>query len=143
MKRCLVDVNVWFALLVLQHEHRAVATDWYERCAAGEAEMCRLVQLALIRLLGSRTILGAGALPAGAAWSVIQQLLQDERVEFALEPAELDAVLPGLLRYRVPTNKLVGDAYLAAFAIASGRPLVTFDRGFTQFRGLQLQLLNK
>jgi predicted nucleic acid-binding protein len=46
-----------------------------------------------------------------------------------------------LLDYPVPTNKFVADAYLAAFAIAASMRLTTFDSGFEQFRGLELQLL--
>jgi predicted nucleic acid-binding protein len=68
-------------------------------------------------------------------------LLEDERLEFQPEPASLDSVLPRLLNYRVPTNKLVSDAYLAAFSIGSELRLVTFDRGFKQFREVDLELL--
>ena len=50
-------------------------------------------------------------------------------------------MLGELLRYPVPTPKLVGDAYLAAFAIAGGRKMVTADGGFRQFRGLDVELL--
>ena len=34
------------------------------------------------------------------------------------------------------------DAYLAAFAQAAGVSLATFDRGFSRFSGLRLQLLS-
>jgi len=65
----------------------------------------------------------------------------DERVEFLPEPPGVDRILAELLRYPAPTGKLINDAYLAAFAIASNRPLVTWDRGFPQFRGLRVRLL--
>jgi hypothetical protein len=45
------------------------------------------------------------------------------------------------MRYSVPANKLVGDAYLAAFSIAAQMRLATIDKGFEQFRGVDLQLL--
>jgi predicted nucleic acid-binding protein len=48
------------------------------------------------------------------------------------------AVIPKLLNYPVPTAKLISDAYLAAFAIASSRRLITLDRGFRQFPRLEL-----
>jgi predicted nucleic acid-binding protein len=35
----------------------------------------------------------------------------------------------------------VNDAYLAAFAITSDRKLVTFDRGFLEFPGLDVEIL--
>jgi predicted nucleic acid-binding protein len=54
----------------------------------------------------------------------------------------VDAVFPKLLRYAAPTNKLVGDAYLAAFSIAGQMRLATVDKGFEQFRDVDLQLLS-
>jgi len=141
MKRCLVDVNVWLALLVRQHEHHSLANQWFDALPAGEAGVCRLVQLALIRLLANRSVMGAYAVSAAVAWGLVERLLQDERIELLAEPAEIDSVLPSLLNYPIPTGKLVSDAYLAAFAICASRQLVTLDRGFRQFRGLNVQLL--
>jgi len=143
MKRCLADVNVWLALLVMQHEHHRTATKWFDGLSAGEAGLCRLVQLALIRLLGNRSIMGDCAISAAAAWDLIETLLEDERVSMVPEPPRIDSVLPALLKYPVPTGKLVGDAYLAAFAMSDSRRLVTLDRGFRQFRGLEVELLGR
>jgi len=141
MKRCLADVNVLLPLLVRHHEHHELALRWFDGLAAGEAGLCRFVQLALVRLLGNRTIMGKYAVSASAAWGLIAELLADERVEFVAEPVPVDAVFPKLLRYETPTNKLVGDAYLAAFSIAGQMRLTTVDKGFKQFRGVDLQLL--
>jgi toxin-antitoxin system PIN domain toxin len=141
MKHCLVDVNVLLALVAQKHVHHNSARKWYAALAAGEAGLCRVVQLALIRLLNQPAVMGEDALPAAAAWRLIEELLQDERLEFVNEPAQIDSVLPALFVHRMPTGKLVMDAYLAAFAMAASRRLVTFDKGFEQFRGLELELL--
>lgn len=141
MKRCLVDVNVLLALLVRHHEHNGMALEWFEGLNAGEAVLCRYVQLALIRLLGNRTILGKYCLSASAAWKTIEELMEDERFDFVAEPPLVNVVLPKLFKYKTPTNKLVSDAYLAAFSIAGQMRLATMDRGFTQFRELDLELL--
>ncbi len=141
MKRCLADVNVLLPLLVRHHEHHKPALRWFDGLAAGEAVLCRFVQLALVRLLGNSAVMGKYVLSAADAWGLIAELLEDERIEFAMEPALVDAVLPKLLRYSAPTNKLVGDAYLAAFSIAGEMRLSTLDKGFRQFRDLDLQLL--
>ena len=141
MKPCLVDVNLWLALLVRQHDHHKLARRWFDRLTVSEAGLCRLVQLGVVRLLANRSIMGVHAVSAAAAWDLIGKLLEDERVDFISEPDEIDAVLPALLLYPIPTGKLVTDAYLAAFAICSSRRFVTFDRGFRQFRGLELDLL--
>jgi toxin-antitoxin system PIN domain toxin len=141
MKPCLVDVNVWLALLALRHVHHEPATRWFAGLGSGEAAMCRIAQLALIRLLGNPAVMGDDAIPAVDAWNAIGQLLEDERVELVPEPSGIDSLLPAFFRYPVPTGKLVGDAYLAAFAIAASRRMVTMDRGFRQFRGLEVEFL--
>lgn len=143
MKRCLADVNVLLALLVRHHEHHKLARKWFESLAAGEVGLCRFVQLALIRLLGNSSIMGEYAVAAGAAWRLIDELLQDERLDFIAEPREFESIFPTLLNHPIPTGKLVGDAYLAAFSIASPCRLVTLDRGFRQFSGLEVELLHR
>lgn len=141
MKRCLVDVNVLLALLVRQHVHHSEARRWLASLDVAQAGVCRVVHLGLIRLLCNRTIMGADVLPAPDALGVVQELLGDERFEFLAEPSGLDAFLPALLIHPAPAGKLVTDAYLAAFAMGSSRRLVTFDKGFRQFRGLSIDLL--
>src|ERR1035438_2953527 len=141
MKPCLADVNVLLPLLVRHHEHHKLALHWFNGLVAGETVLCRFVQLALVRLLGNRTVMREYTLSASAAWDLIAELLDDERVEFAPEPPLLDTVLPKLLRYPEPTGKLVGDAYLAAFAISGQMRLATVDKGFRQFREVDLELL--
>ncbi len=141
MKPCLVDVNVWLALLAARHVRHEAADRWFAALGVGEAGMCRIVQLAVIRLLGNCTVMGADSLPPVAAWTTVSQLMEDERVEFVTEPSGIDSILPAFFRDPVPTGKLVGDAYLAAFAISASRKIVTTDRGFRQFRGLEVDLL--
>ncbi len=85
--------------------------------------------------------MGEYAVSASRAWDLIAELAEDERIEFAAEPPLLDNVFPKLLRYKVPTNKLVGDAFLAAFSIAGQMRLTTVDKGFEQFQEVDLQLL--
>jgi predicted nucleic acid-binding protein len=113
----------------------------FDGLEVGEAGLCRIVQLALVRLLGNPSIMGVHAVSASAAWNLIESLVEDERVDFIPELLRVDSVLPNLLNYEIPTGKLVTDAYLAAFAITASRRLVTLDRGFRQFRGLDVDLL--
>jgi len=141
MRRSLVDVNVWLSLLVPRHQHHRIARKWYDAIEHSEAGFCRFVQLGLIRLLGNRTIMGSDVVSAAAAWGFIEELLADERVEFVPEPPDLDQFFPALLRYPVPTGKLVSDAYLAAFANSRPCRLITLDTGYRQFRGLEIELL--
>ena len=141
MKPCLVDVNIWMALLVPRHVHHEAADRWFVSLAPAAGGICRIVQLSVIRLLGNTSVMGADAIPAAEAWKILGQLIEDERVEFLQEPQGIEAILPDFFRYPVPTGKLVGDAYLAAFAMAARRTMVTTDRGFRQFRGLDIEIL--
>lgn len=142
MKQCLADVNILLALLVVHHNHHNFAVRWFGDVAPRQITLCRVVQLALIRLMGNRAIMGEYVISASAAWQVVEDLLKDERVEFVAEPMQIDSVFPVMLRYSTPTHKLVADAWLAAFAIASSSRLVTLDSGFRQFKDLDLHLLN-
>jgi len=137
----LVDVNVWLAFLTKEHEHHLPSRRWLDSLLPGDAGICRATQLSLLRLLCNRTIMSHGVLSATEAWNRVAQLLEDIRVEFVLEPPEIERVFPSLLDDPIPTSKLINDAYLAALAIRSNRSLVTWDRGFRQFPGLSVTLL--
>jgi len=134
-------VNVWLALLTRHHEHHRVARQWYESLRAEEAGLCRVVQLGMVRLLANPAILGEFAVSAARGWDLMQELLMDERVAFISEPAGLDSAIPPLLQSKIPTGKPVTDAYLAAFAMSASLRLVTLDRVFLQFRGLEAEVL--
>lgn len=57
-----------------------------------------------------------------------ERWLQDPRVEFVLEPPEIEARFRALTRLRQPATKDWADSYLAAFATVGQLTLVTFDR---------------
>jgi len=138
-----VDANVWLALLVPRHQHHRLTREWFAALSAGDAGLCRAVHLAVIRLLSNGSIMKDDALSAADAWNRLEELRQDERVDFLQEPSSLDSILPSLFRYRTPTRNLVNDAYLAAFAIGASRTVVTWDGGFQQFRGLDVEILGQ
>ena len=61
-------------------------------------------------------------------------------VGLCAEPADCEQVLAGLLEPDMPP-RLWTDTYLAAFALAGGLRLVTFDKDFARFAGAaRLQL---
>ena len=141
MKPCLVDINVWVAWAHTRHTDHIPARSWFEKAGPEEAGWNRFIQLGVMRLLSNSAVMSDAALPARTAWLTIQEMARDERVELVNEPAGFEQHFPALLRFPYPTNKLIADAYLAAVAISSSRRLVTFDRGFRQFDGLDLLLL--
>ncbi len=78
-----------------------------------------------------------------AAWSQFELLLEDERLEFMHEPLSIEPCIASFLKLPIASSKLVTDAYLASFAISSGIGLVSLDRGFRRFKGLDLTLLGE
>jgi hypothetical protein len=79
--------------------------------------------------------MGSRSRSASDALRLIEELLRDQRVEFVGEPPQIDSVFPVMLRYSVPTSKLVANAWLAAFAVASQFRLVSLDSGFQPKNG--------
>ncbi len=71
------------------------------------------------------------------AWKVYWELRLSSGVPLLEEPEGLDEALANLVR-RGLSPRLWTDAYLAAFALAGGHRLVTFDPDFLRFPGLEI-----
>lgn len=84
--------------------------------------------------------MGNHAMDAAVGWRVMAALPEDERLDFVNEPPGIETLLPPLLNHPVLAGKLVTDAYLASFAIAASRRLVTPDRDFRRFDRINLEL---
>jgi uncharacterized protein len=123
----LVDVGVWLAAVWGRHIHNPVAADWFGREEDGIA-FCRVTQMGLLRLLSNAAIMGEDAIERSQAWRTYDQLWADERVVWADEPVELDAVWRAISARDDKSHKLWTDDYLAAFAQASDAALITLDR---------------
>ena len=138
----LCDVNVLLALVTDRHAHHAAAVRWFEPLSAGDAVVCRVAQMGLLRLLNNPAVMREEALDASACWDIWLRMAEDDRIHFAVgEPPDLDTCLEYFVRGRAFAPRLWTDAYLAAFAFAVGWTLVTFDRGFQGFQGLSCDLL--
>ena len=87
--------------------------------------------------------MGGATLTQKDAWKCYDLLCEDGRVVFAEEPPDLEDSWRQLTRYRQPRHRLWTDAYLAAFALSARLPLSTLDRGFQQFGGLTLDLVER
>jgi predicted nucleic acid-binding protein len=71
-----------------------------------------------------------------------QAFLAEAGIGWAEEPRGLESSWKKLGGTSQASPKLWMDAYLAAFAIAGGYQLVTTDKGFKQFKGLDLLVLS-
>jgi len=140
--RCVVDANVLLPVLIEGHPHQRAAFDWWEQCGDAEAGLCLPIRMALLRLLTNVRVMGSSTLRPGAAWDVVQQLIEDPRVSL-LEtvPDNHGALWRANVLRREPTPDLWTDAWLAAMAQAGDVDMVTFDRGFRSFPKLKLVLL--
>jgi hypothetical protein len=123
----LVDVGVWLAAVWGRHAHHPVASEWFNQ-QADDLVFCRVTQMGLLMLLSNPAIMGDDAVDRSQAWRLFDQLWSDERVLWADEPDELDAVWRAISARDDKSHKLWTDDYLAAFAQASDLTLATLDR---------------
>jgi toxin-antitoxin system PIN domain toxin len=137
----LVDANVVFPLLLSRHPHRQAALTWLDSVRSGEGGLCRLVQLAVLRLLCNRTVMGPDVQRPVEAWRALRSLQLDERFVFAPEPENMDVNLRAMVEGREATPNVWSDAYLAAFALSEGLSLVSFDGGMKSFPHVETLLL--
>jgi len=142
----LCDSNVWLALALSRHVHHRAARQWFDDASSpGSVLFCRATQHTLLRLLTNASVLGAYGNPPltnRQAWEVYQALLADDRIALrSEEPPGLEALWRRFAVRGTASPKLWMDAYLAAFALASGHRMVTTDAAFKQFGGLEIELL--
>jgi len=124
-----------------RHLHHPVAADWFGK-EADDIVFCRATQMGLLRLLSNRAVMGDDAIDRSQAWRTFDQLWADERILWANEPAELDAVWRAISARDDKSHKLWTDDYLAAFAQASGATLATLDRKMpARYPSVQVELL--
>jgi uncharacterized protein len=137
----LVDVGVWLAAVWGRHVHNPAAADWFGQETDGIA-FCRVTQMGLLRLLSNPAIMGEDAIERSQAWRTYDQLWADERVVWADEPVELDAVWRAISARDDKSHKLWTDDYLAAFAQASDAVLITLDRKVpSRYPSVRVELL--
>jgi len=138
----LPDVNVWLALTFDAHAHHPAAKTWFDGLPRGAVCcFCRLTQQGFLRLATNRTVFGAHALTLPDAWQKYDLLMSDPRVTFSEEPADLEVHWRTFTQSQSFSPQVWNDAYLAAFALAGGLELVTFDKAFTQYPSVTCTVL--
>ena len=137
----LVDVGVWLAAVWGRHVHHPVTADWFGK-EANDILFCRVTQMGLLRLMSNPAIMGGDAVDRSQAWRTFDQLWADERILWADEPAELDAVWRAISERDDKCHKLWTDDYLAAFAQSTDATLVTLDRRIpARYPSVRVELL--
>ncbi len=134
------DVNVWIALLLADHTHRAAAVAWWNSDESETIAFPRFTQIGVLRILTTAAAMGGKALGMDAAWQAYDRLFEDDRVALLPEPEALEPKFRELSRGPTASPKVWADAYLAAFAAQHGGTLVTFDRALANKGGKRLTL---
>lgn len=138
----LADVNVLFALLYAGHSHAAQAAAWLEGARdVDRILLCRVAQMGVLRLLTHRQVMQDEVLSPQEAWTHWDSLGTDPRFGWVDEPPRLEGGWRRVTGDLPPGHRVETDSYLAAFALAGGHRLVTFDRGFRRFAGLDCVVL--
>lgn len=142
----LCDGNVWLALTLSGHAHHATTAAWLATVEEPVSVcFCRATQQTLLRLLTHAAVLrpyGNPPLTNAAAWEAYEAFVADDRIVLRdTEPPGLEAVWQRFAARDTASPKVWMDAYLAAFALRAGYRLVTTDSAFTQFPGLDLELI--
>ena len=136
----LPDVNVWLALAVQEHVHHRAATDYWHTSPQIQRFFCRGSASSLVRLLTHPHLMAGKQLGLQAAWQLYRRFRALPAVSLLTEPQNLEEHLAALIAPRLPARHFT-DAYFAALAISCGLRLVSFDRDFARFAGLQWQHL--
>lgn len=138
--RYLADVNLWLALAFEKHIHCERAWAFLDQLEENSCFMCRMTQQGFLRLATNPKVMSP-PLKHREAWSAYDKFLNDERIEFAEEPPELQDSWRRYSKGAKYSPKIWNDAYLAAFASKARMRLLTFDKGFKAYEGLSLELL--
>lgn len=122
------DINLWLALTAA-HTHTKPAIEWYDSLQDGEIlYFCRLTQLGLLRLLTTKSVMGANTHSQRGAWQIYEQWRNEGNAGFLIELAGIDALIGARANHLQSSPKSWNDDYLAAFAETAGVTLVTFDK---------------
>lgn len=138
----LPDINFWLALTFQVHAHHRTAAVWFEQQEPDSCAFCRFTQQGFLRLTTNPTVFADDTLTMRRAWTCYDLLLSDERVLFHPEPAEVDKHWRRYTLTRKRSPKIWSDAYLAAFATTASLQVVTFDRGFSAYKGCHSLILS-
>ena len=144
----LLDTNTWIALALETHPQHAAARRWYEAAPLmrGDLLFCRATEISFLRLITQEQVMkrcGVVAMTNEQAIEYLAGVYRDPAVARVEEPVAARTLWLQLASSPKASPNVWMDAYLAAFAIALGAEMVTFDRAFSSFldNGLALHLL--
>lgn len=155
----LPDVNIWLALVQPDHSHHSVAQAYWQetmqrltqqedaQMPTGQSQkmyFCRTTMLGLVRVLCQSERAKGRHIEMHQAMAAYQRFMDIDEVAFLQEPwLGVDATLTMLLNvHQNLPLRLSTDVYLAAVAQTTGLRLVSFDRDYLRFDGLDCLILS-
>jgi toxin-antitoxin system PIN domain toxin len=136
----LLDANILLYAYDRSSPHNADARKWLETALSGLAPIafCWPTILAFLRIATHRKAM-ARPLAVADARKIVESWLE-QPISTIVAPTERHwAILSSLLISGQASGALVSDAHLAALAIEHGATLVTNDRDFARFPGLDVE----
>ena len=118
------------------HPHHLTARSWFESTGENSCLFCRYTQSGFLRLATNPALFGDESLTNAEAWACFDALIEDYRIGFIGEPLGLGHLWRRFTISETYSPKIWNDAYLAAFALAGGMAVVTFDKSFSSYNGL-------
>lgn len=123
MKPALLDVNVLLALAWPNHQHHAVARDWFGHHARDGWATCALTQLGFVRLSSNAAYTPLAVTPRDAA-DLLQRLVAHRAHRYWKLLPEVD---PAMFAHALG-HQQIQDCYLVCVAEKNRGRLATFDR---------------
>ena len=149
MSALLLDSNIWVAAAFPSHEfHRGSMALLHSASRSEPVLFCRATEQSFLRLITTPRVsshYGAAGITNQHASALIAALRAKPGIAYADEPPGTANLWQRLAARPTASPKVWMDAYLAAFAIASGLPFTTLDQDFKTYEkhGLRLRLLEK
>jgi uncharacterized protein len=135
----LVDANILIYAVNSDAEHHETSRQWLESALSGTEPLGLTwgVVLAFLRLTTRRGILQR-QLAVTDALAYVESWLQQPPVELVVPGPDHWLILQSLLTVAGTGGNLTSDAHLAAHALEGGWTLVSTDRDFERFSGLDV-----
>lgn len=128
---------MWLTLASREHSHHQQAIRYWEQQAVERVLFCTVTALGLVRLVRQPKLMGAAVMSAVEASVLLQAFCRQPGVSLAAPEHDGFEVFHQFLRHGDLPARLCTDAYLAVLAIANHWRLVSSDRDFERFEGLQ------
>lgn len=136
-----VDANVLLYAVDRESAHHQRSRSWLDASLAGTEAvgLAWIALLAFIRIATSPVILPT-PMTANDSIAQVETWLSAPAAVVAQPTPRHSSMLRGLLRDSGTAGNLTSDAHLAALALEYGADIVSYDRDFARFPGVQHRL---